>query len=73
MFDDIYDNGEYLLGKVSLIRNYIRRNADDISDAKELLQDLENLSPDTIVAVYYNHPMGYSFEYWTYEDKIKEL
>lgn len=73
MFDDIYDNGEYLLGKVINIKEYICKNAEDISEVKDLIKDLEDLDADAIVCINYNHPMGYSIEYWTYNDKVKEV
>lgn len=77
MFDDIYDNGDYLLGKVANVINYIHtlilEERIDDEDAYEILNELGKEKPNTIACIYYNHPMGYSIEYWTYEDKVKEV
>ena len=79
MFDNVYDNGEIVLGKVIWVKKYIRENADDITEVEDILKDLEeivakcdNLDADTIVAVNYDHGMGYSIDYWTYNDIVNK-
>ena len=72
MIDDIYDNGEILLGKVKWVKEYIKKHAMEMVDTTELddlLQELDDLKGDTIVAVNYDNPMGYDIKYWTYEDR----
>lgn len=76
MFDNVYDNGEYLLGKVKNVIDYINNQIlnEEIDDeeAIEILTELGTLSPDTIVSINYNHPMGYSYEYWDYDDIVNK-
>ena len=75
MFDDIYDNGERILGKIIDVKEHICRYAEDIADVKEIIEELEDYDEDTIVVVNYNHPMGcYMLEsYWKNSDKIDNL
>ena len=70
MFDDVYDNGEIILGKVIWVKEYICKNADDITEVKDLINDLEDLDADAIVGVNYDHGMGYSIDYWTHNDIV---
>ena len=72
MFDNVYDNGEIVLGKVKWVKKYIRENAEDITEVEDILKDLEDLDTDTIVAVNYDHGMGYSIDYWTYNDIVNK-
>jgi hypothetical protein len=75
MTDDVFDNGKIILGKVIRIKEYIYKNADDITEVADLikdLEDLEDLDEDTIVAVNYDNPMGYTIEYWTYNDIVNK-
>jgi hypothetical protein len=70
MFDNVYDNGEIVLGKVIWVKKYIRENADDITEVEDILKDLEELYINDIVAIHYDHGMGYSIDYWTYNDIV---
>ena len=76
MFDNVYDNGEYLLGKVAnvieYINNQILNEEVDDEEAIELLTELGTLYSNDIVAINYNHPMGYSYECWTYDDIVNK-
>lgn len=72
MFDDIYDNGTIILGKVKWVKDYICKNADNIAELKDLIHDLEDLDANTIVAINYDLGMGYSIDYWTYEDIVNK-
>ncbi len=75
MFDDIYDNGCVLLGKQKNLIEYMKKHyidnnyLDYLDDVKEIIKSLQELKPDTIVAINYDNPMGWTIEYWTYEDK----
>lgn len=74
--NNVYDNGEMVLGSVYNVKDYICRNADNIKEIKYLIEDLESLDNDCIVMV--NYDMGYSIEWWnkshlvTTEDKESE-
>lgn len=72
MFDSVYDNGTIILGKVKWVKDYICKNADNITELKDLIHDLEDLDADTIVAVNYDLGMGYSIDYWTYNDIVNK-
>jgi hypothetical protein len=72
MFDQVYDNGSMILGKIIWVKEYICRNEDDITEVTDIIHDLEDLDADTIVAVNYNHPMGYTIDYWTYNDIVNK-
>lgn len=62
--NNIYDNGEMVLGSVYNVKEYICRNADDIEEIKDLVEDLEDLDEDCIVMVNYDNGMGYSIDWW---------
>lgn len=72
MTDDLFDNGKILLGKVIRVKEYICKNADDITEVADLIKDLEDLDEDTIVAINYDNPMGWTIEYWTYNDIVNK-
>jgi hypothetical protein len=76
MFDDIYDNGDYLLGKnrnvIDYIHNQILNEEIDDETAYEILDDLGNIDYQAIVVINYNHPMGYSIECFTYDDIVNK-
>ena len=75
MFDDIYDNGCVMLGKVRNIKQYLARlmtKLDYQDDARDILEDLKDMKDDTIVAINYDNPMGYNIEYWEFNDRVKE-
>lgn len=73
--NEIYDNGYYLLGKVSCILEYtFKIETSDVEETfYEIQKDLdENYNYDDIVCIYYDNPMGYSIEHWTKDDILKE-
>jgi hypothetical protein len=76
MFDNVYDNGEYLLGKVENVINHIHNlileERIDDEYAYEILDDMGKMKPDTIISIYYNHPMGYTIDYWAYNDIVNK-
>ena len=73
--NDLYDNGEMLLGAKKNIVNQIYNNMleeEDDEEYMQILEDLKDLKDDTIVAINYDNGMGYSIDYWTKEDKLEE-
>lgn len=70
--DKVYDNGTMVLGNVKNLKEYICRNCGDLEEVKEIIQDLEDLDEDTIVALNYDCGMGYSIEYWNKDSIVKE-
>lgn len=72
MFDQVYDNGKCVLGKIKWVKEYICKIADDPADIKEIVEDLEDFDEDVIVSLNYDHPMGYNYEYWTYENIVNK-
>lgn len=70
--DKVYDNGTMVLGNVKNLKDYICRNCGDLEEVKEIIQDLEDLDEDTIVALNYDCGMGYSMDYWKKDDKVSK-
>lgn len=68
--DYIYDNGAMLIGNVYKVKDYICRNADDLYEIKDIMQNLEDLDDNDIVYINYDFGMGYMIEYWKEEDKV---
>lgn len=72
----IYDNGEMLLGNVNDIIKYTEEQFEkgivDEEFKNDILEDLKGYSEDTIVAINYDHGMGYSIDYWDDRDIVKE-
>ena len=67
---EIYDNGEMCLGEVKKIIEYFNTTGADIEEYEDLLKELKELNDDDIVAINYDHGMGYSIDWWTKDDKI---
>lgn len=82
MFDMVYDNGVQMLGKLSIVIEEIEKQIDanldtPLVETTKLLQDLKYLRDtskhhDIIVCVNYDNPMGYTIDYWTYDDIINK-
>ena len=68
--EEIYDNGEMCLGEVKKIIEYFNTTGVDIEEYEEVLEELKKLNDDDIVAINYDHGMGYSIDWWTKNDKI---
>lgn len=77
----IYDNGAIMLGNIAMVIKEIKiemaKNIDMcFVDTEELLKDLEDieckLGKDTIVCINYENGMGYTIDYWTNKDIVKE-
>lgn len=69
---NVYDNGRIILGEVIFVKDYICKNAEDINEIADIIEDLEDLDADAIVAVNYDNPMGYTIEYW-HKDHIVDI
>lgn len=72
MNNSLYDNGECLLGQVSVIKKYIYENFKDYEDYEDLLKDLEDYDNNSIVVINYDHMgyLGYSIDEFTRSDII---
>lgn len=68
----IYDNGTVFLGSIIDVKEYICKNCGDFEEVKEIIEELENYDSDSIVAINYDNGMGFSYDYWTKRDMIKE-
>lgn len=74
----IYDNGALLIGNIDMVINEVKKEIkEDIdmvfTDKEELLKELEELKDIAdIVYINYENPMGYTINYWTEKDIIKE-
>ena len=69
---EIYDNGEMCLGEVKKIIEYFNTTGADIEEYEDLLKELKELNDDDIVAINYDHGMGYSIDWWTKDDKVNQ-
>lgn len=68
----IYDNGNCLLGQVSIIKKYIHNEFKDSEDYEDLLKELNNYDEDSIVVINYDNMgyLGYSIDEFTSSDII---
>lgn len=73
--NNIYDNGEILLGRVDDIIKYINIHQENWDEdvAKEILEEIKDYENDTILAINYDNGMGWCLDYWTRKDIIKEM
>lgn len=73
MMNKIYDNGQYLLGKVKDILKYTNLDSVDDETTKDLIYELnECYENDEIVCVGYDNPMGYKIISFKDKDIIWE-
>lgn len=76
--NNIYDNGALMLGNIKdVIKQVETEMKKDIDmcfvDQEELLKDLKELEPIAdIVMVNYDNPMGYTIDYWSNNDIVKQ-
>ena len=70
--NSLYDNGDCLLGQVSVIKKYIHNEFKDIEDYEDLLKELESYDDDSIVVINYDNMgyLGYSIDEFTSSDII---
>ena len=71
-FYSLYDNGDCLLGQVSIIKKYIHNEFKASEDYEDLLKELESYDDDSIVVINYDHMgyLGYSIDEFTSSDII---
>lgn len=72
----IYDNGEMCLGSKKNLVEYFKKNlstSDMEEEIYDILNDLEDLKDNTIVAIDYDRGMGYGIDYWEESDVVKEF
>ena len=69
---NIYDNGRLCLGEVEKIRQQLIDNAEETWEIEDILEELKEFEDNTIVTINYDNGMGYSIEYWTAKDIIKQ-
>lgn len=73
MMNKIYDNGQYLLGKVKDILKYTNLDSVDDETTKDLIYELnECYENDEIVCVWYDNPMSYKIISFKDKDIIWE-
>ena len=72
MNNSLYDNGDCLLGQVSVIKKYIHDEFEDSEDYEDLLKELNNYDEDSIVVINYDNMgyLGYSIDEFTRSDII---
>jgi hypothetical protein len=72
MNNSLYDNGDCLLGQVSVIKKYIHDEFKDSEDYEDLLKELNNYDEDSIVVINYDNMgyLGYSIDEFTRSDII---
>ena len=67
---NIYDNGEKVLGRIYDLKEYICKNCEDYEEVNEIIEELENYDEDTIAVINYSNSMGYLIDYFTIKDKM---
>lgn len=72
MNNSLYDNGNCLLGQVSVIKKYIHNEFKASEDYEDLLKELESYDEDSIVVINYDNMgyLGYSIDKFTSSDII---
>ena len=72
MNNSLYDNGDCLLGQVSVIKKYIHNEFKASEDYEDLLKELNNYDEDSIVVIDYDNTgyLGYSIDEFTRSDII---
>lgn len=70
----VYDNGTMVLGSVENVRTYLLENMEyyeeDELEIKNILEDIDELGNDYIVAINYDFGMGYAIDYWHNKDDV---
>lgn len=72
MNNSLYDNGNCLLGQVSVIKKYIHNEFKASEDYEDLLKELESYDNNSIVVINYDNMgyLGYSIDEFTSSDNI---
>lgn len=70
----IYDNGEYMIGQVSLIKEYndklLKENTIDYDTWEELDRELKDFDLNSIIMIDYAFGMGLYIKEWEEKDII---
>ena len=70
----IYDNGEYMIGQVSLIKEYndklLKENTIDYDTWEELDRELKDLDLNSIIMIDYGYGMGLYIKEWEEKDIV---
>lgn len=72
MNNSLYDNGNCLLGQVSVIKKYIHNEFKDSEDYEDLLKELNKYDEDSILVINYDNMgyLGYRIDEFTSSDNI---
>lgn len=75
--NNIYDNGNYMLGQVGKIREHIDKlfRKDQINEEtwKQLAKELVYHNTTDIVSINYENNMGISIDVWEEKDLVEEV
>lgn len=73
--NNIYDNGELLLGSVKDIKEYTLNNMlvyENDKENMEILDFIKDYKENDIVCINYDNGMGLSFDIWQEIDKVEK-
>jgi len=73
--NNIYDNGELLLGSVKDIKEYTLNNMlvyENDEENMEILDFIKDYKENDIVCINYDNGMGLSFDIWQEIDKVEK-
>ena len=73
---NVYDNGYSVIGNAKDLQKYLLNainNADnDTTDLREMIEEIKDYSDDTVILINYEHPMGYTLEYWSNDNIVNK-
>lgn len=73
--NNIYDNGELLLGSVKDIKEYTLNNMlvyENDEDNMEILDFIKDYKENDIICINYDNGMGLSFDIWQESNKVEQ-
>lgn len=73
--NNVYDNGELLLGSVKDIKEYTLNNMlvyENDEENMEILDFIKDYKENDIVCINYDNGMGLSFDIWQEIDKVEK-
>lgn len=73
----IYDNGNYIMGKVQNIKEYIKDNLNNLGEEeqeepKKILEKLNLYNNDSIIILNYNNNINFNFIEFTKDDLMEK-
>lgn len=71
--NNIYDNGTMVLGQKDKLCKYLIDNSEEMWEIEDILNDIKELSNDSIIAINYDNGMGYSIDYWEESDVVQDV